>query len=416
MTGIAKPGVPNDAPSVPAGLVAHAKPVAAVLVAIAMAFLLADAVLVVIVEPTAEFAVYLALLVIAVAPFAVVGGYLMVRVPGNLVGWLLAAIGSLLGVGFAGATYLTLAHRLVDGPRFFELPIAVVSNVASVPGIGLTLAILPLVYPTGRLPGPRWRIVAVATGIVVATLMVTGALAPGPLSTADWIDNPFGIDPAAAPALGAVSAVATIAGPVVVLAAVASLVVRFRRSSGVERQQLKWFMSVAALAALGFASSPTLSGASWTVAVISIGLLPPTIALAILRYRLYDIDRILSRTVSYTLVIVALGAALVGLILAFEAVINPITGNDGAAVALSTLIIAALFRPVARRVQARVDRRFDRSRVDTHAMATRLLDALRDEYDLDRIVTATTGAVSTMYGPRAAGVWLAERTRATDPA
>ena len=203
----------------------------------------------------------------------------------------------------------------------------------------------------------------------------------------------------------------------VVFLAMASLVVRYRRAVGVERQQLKWFAAVIAIAgpalAIAILTSGTtsgtiadVSGATWGIAVISLALLPVAIGIAILRYRLYEIDRLISRTIGYATVTGVLVVVFAAAILLFQAVLAPLTQGNTVSVAASTLVVAALFQPLRRRVQSRVDRRFNRARYDAERIVAAFAGRLRDEVDLGQLRTEITAAVDHTVQPIAVSLWL----------
>jgi hypothetical protein len=197
---------------------------------------------------------------------------------------------------------------------------------------------------------------------------------------------------------------------VLVVLAAASLLLRFRRAGPVERQQLKWFVLAAALASatvMADVLGVPVGGPVWTVVdAISFALLPVAVGIAVLRYRLYEIDRILSRTVSYGL----LTAALIGLYLLVVAVLRPllepVTGSSSLAVAGSTLAVAAVFNPARRRLQAAVDRRFDRARYDADRAVQAFAARLRTQVDLDEVADGLRDTVVATVAPTRVVVWL----------
>jgi hypothetical protein len=201
--------------------------------------------------------------------------------------------------------------------------------------------------------------------------------------------------------------------PFVFVLALASLVIRFRRSHGAERQQIKWFLFVAAVATVLFAVSMVdvqpVSDVAWALGLLTMAFLPLAIGLAILRYRLYDIDRVVSRTVGYTLVTAILAAAFVGGVIVAQRVLAPITQSNTLAIAASTLVVAALFQTVRRAIQGRVDRRFDRSRVNAERLVTTFGDTLRDVTDLPTINDSLVATVGTTWAPAGVGMWVRPR-------
>jgi hypothetical protein len=265
-----------------------------------------------------------------------------------------------------------------------------------------------LLTPTGRLPSPRWRWWA-RLAAAAAVLYLLGSMVDSqPLSSLyPTIKNPLAV-PALAGPVEAVLAVAFLLICAAVLVAAGSLVVRFRRAHGIERQQLRWIAlaaGLAPLALLGIAAG--LAIGSWVIVgwAVSLYLALPVLATgaAILRYRLYDIDRIISRTLAYGLLTVLLGGAYAGVVLG----LGQLLGRDSSlVVAAATLAVAALFQPARRRIQAVVDRRFNRRRYDAANMVEAFSARLRDEVDLDALSTELLVVVDQTMQPTTASLWL----------
>jgi hypothetical protein len=343
-----------------------------------------------------------------------VGFVLATRRPDNVVGWLLLVSGCLAGVAFAGSAYM----RLAEAAGHLEWPLVTVgawlANVWFVPSIGLLVVYLPLLFPTGRLLSPRWRVVAWIGVFGIAAGVLGKATAPGPLGDDGALPNPL-VPPE--PVLGIfqlASAASDVIAPVMFALAVASLLIRFRRSHDTERQQIKWLLFVATLSAASFGISlfdlPPISDAAWLAGLLSLGVLPIAIGLAILRYRLYDIDRIISRTISYAVVTALLGGAYLAAFVGLEAVFAPVTASGGSvAVAASTLVVFALFSPVRRRISTFVDRRFNRSRYDAELTVRRLAGRLRDETDLEALTREVEAVVGAALSPAIVGVWTRQQ-------
>ena len=336
--------------------------------------------------------------------FGAPGGLLITHRPANPIGWLLSANGLIAGVAGAGGGYGAYA---VDAPgRILGL------WVASVLGL-LILAPVPLLFllfPDGRPPSRGWWSVAWLTAVATTGLATGLALYPGPLGLgADPTNppNPFGIAGAQDLMWGFffLGAVLLLMAAALALASVSD---RFQRARGVERQQLKWFLygAVALIITLLFGLLPAVEGITAIPALAGFGVFTICVAVAILRYRLYDIDRLISRTVAYVLLTVALGLVYLGGVLLLRQVLNPLTGNSSLAVAASTLTVAALFNPARRRIQDAVDRRFNRRRYD----AARTVDAfsarLRDEIDLDALTGELLAVVDHAVEPTRASLWL----------
>jgi hypothetical protein len=272
---------------------------------------------------------------------------------------------------------------------------------------------VPTLFPDGRLPSRRWRWVAVpVTGSVVLACLVASLTATFSLRAAPELAvvNPLGLH-------GVPFAEqnpwfhGSFTGFVVGLVmGVASVVVRFRRSQGAERAQMKWFLfavAVVPLAPLSEALPGGLGDAVGSVLFVLVLLgLPASIGIAILRYRLFEIDRLISRTIGYAIVIGALAGLYAVAVLVFGRLVDPLTGGSDLAVAASTLAVAAAFGPLRVRVQARADRRFNRSRYDAAASVEALAARLRDEVDLRTLANDLTSVVDRTLQPADVGLWL----------
>ena len=345
--------------------------------------------------------------------YASTGAILAIRRPGNLIGAVMLTVGLLIAATFNGYGWgarLTAAHGVHDALAGFLCLAGALGIGPVILGAGPLLALL---FPDGRMPWRWLRRGAVAIAAPLTVVLVASALQPGPIG-ASLADNPIGIDH---PAIRALSGVGNAIFGVVVLAAltlaVAGVVARFRRSRGIERQQLKWFVAANFLVALGVgasvadgATSPTLFD---RLAPISMSLPPMAVAIAILRYRLYEIDRIVSRTIGWAVVTgVIIGVFALGVVV-LQALFAGVTQGDTVAVAASTLAAFALFQPLRRRIQAAVDRRFDRARIDGQRTLADFSDDLRGSIALDAVTGALEGAMTTLR-PTRVGVWLKYRT------
>jgi hypothetical protein len=270
------------------------------------------------------------------------------------------------------------------------------------------LALLLLLFPTSRLPSRRWRPAAWAAVAVLVLAAFSGPFLPGPPAPG-LPPNPIAIPPLA----GLLKLAYGTAGFVLaglILAALVSLIVRFRRATGVERQQLKWFAYGTALllllpvTALVGAELPGLAGNLISAAIFS--ALPVAIGIAVLRYRLYDIDRLVNRTVVYGLLTVLLAGLYAGLVFALSQLLNPADQQSALAVAASTLVVAALFQPARQRIQAVVDRRFNRRKYDAAKTVEAFSIRLRDEVDLDALTAELLVVVDQTIQPTRASLWL----------
>jgi hypothetical protein len=270
-----------------------------------------------------------------------------------------------------------------------------------------------LLTPTGSLPSSRWRWWARLAAAAPVVMVLGSVVQPDPLAP-DYHGNPLAV-----PALARVLVVPAVAGVVVVpvslLVGAGSLVVRFRRARGVERQQLRWLALAAALAAgllLVALAGFLLANDNVAFASLSLGvaLLPLATGAAILRYRLYDLDRIISRTLAYALLTVLLGGGYAAVVLG----LGQLLGRDSSlVVAGATLAVAAAFQPARRRVQELVDRRFNRSRYDAARTITAFAARLRQQVDLDTLTAELLAVVDQTMQPASASLWLRPSVSAT---
>jgi hypothetical protein len=295
--------------------------------------------------------------------------------------------------------------RAVDGPRSATW---VLDNWSFLGAVGL-LVLIFLLFPTGRLPAHGWRWVARTAVVLPVLLMVAVLFSSDPDEPA--LAGPWPVPEGAADILGGGTIAGYLAMFLLVLAGMVSLFVRFHRAGPVQRRQLTWFLYATALIVLllgldgvvGRLPGGLIGAALYAVAFT---LLPVAVGIAVFRYRLYEIDRIVSRTVSYGLLTGVLVALYVVLVRALGSLLEPLTGTSSLAVAGSTLAVAAAFDPVRRRLQAAVDRRFDRARYD----AARAVDAfavrLRDQIDLDEVTGGLRDTVVDTVAPTRVAVWL----------
>jgi hypothetical protein len=342
-----------------------------------------------------------------------VGAMLVIRVPRNRVGWLLWLGGVLIAISIG--TGGIAVDGLVTSPG--KIPGAIwlawLSGVTGYPGFVIAAGFLPLVYPSGRLPSPRWRAVVVVG--VIATLLVILESAFGPFPAGSYppsAQNPVQITGPAGDAIAVLGSLGSAPGIGVLIAAAAiSIVVRYRRSVGVEREQIKWFAYVAAIviAALVVAG---LSGSwvAWLVVLTGLALLPVAIGIAVLRYRLYDIDVVIRRTLVYAVLAGLLAVAYGGSVLLLSALLAPLTSQNSLAVAGSTLLVAALFQPVRGRVKSIVDRRFYRSRYDAKQELAELGQRLLGEVDLEGVRSDVVATIGRTLQPASVSVWLRTET------
>ena len=324
----------------------------------------------------------------------------------NPVGWLL------LITGFSFSAFL-LAERvgwhylLADGRVTARAQDMLwISDWGWIPAVAPIFIFLPLLFPTGRPLTARWRRFAWTALALVAVFLVAGMLASGPLENYTSVDNPFG-------AGEVVTTVRDVSFPILgafAIASIASLALRFRRSQGVERQQIKWVAASGGVLFMSFVGNGLTQVWSQTVAdlIQFAGLIsvPIAVAVSILRYRLYDIAVVVNRTLVFGSLSAALAAVYLATVLLLQLILDPVTSGSSLAVAVSTLAVAALFRPVRARIQAIVDKRFYRRKYD----AARTLEAfsvrLRDELDLDSLASELHTVLQETMQPTHVSLWL----------
>jgi hypothetical protein len=363
--------------------------------------------------PSGDNPVEDAIVVVGFGMFAVVGALLVARRPGNPIGWILSAA-SLVVLAAALETYAAYVMTTRGRPDWLATVGVWANSWYWFLFLGLVLVYLPLLFPDGRLPSRRWLPVAVVPGIALAAMVVLGALVDT-LSGQDigyQIENPIGIEGLAhvedMPLVLGVLGVPLLIGCV---GGVAAVVLRLRRSRGVERQQMKWFLYAAApIPAFPFVDPlPGIVGDvvngllfGW----ILIGL-PTAIGIAVLRYRLYDIDVVINRTLVYGTLTASLVAVYLGSVVGLQRLLTPLTGEGNQlSVVASTLLIAALFGPLRRRVQGFIDRRFYRRKYDARKTLDAFSARLRGASDLDDLNGELLAVVGETVQPSHASLWL----------
>jgi hypothetical protein len=345
-----------------------------------------------------------------------VGAIVAIRRPDNLNGWLFCAIGLLFALAALINEYLIAGVLVVPGGLPLTPLLGWLLAWLWVPPLAIAVIFLPLYFPDGRLPSPRWRRVVAFSVVAVVAFATAIAVQPGPIQQATFLDNPLGLTSLDMATYGAlILAPASVLLGIAIVLAFASLVVRFRRATGDARQQLKWFALAVMIAGTAFAmslwvtlitlSATTVKALEVLVIVALMGV-PTAAGLAILRYRLYDIDRIVSRTIAYAVISAMLVGAYAVAILVLQGPLGNLFGGDTISVALSTLVVAALFQPVRRRVQRVVDRRFDRARIDAERTTTAFAERLRDEVDIETLTNDLDRTVRATMHPSLIRLWL----------
>ncbi len=289
------------------------------------------------------------------------------------------------------AVYVGWAVTLIDAPLF------------------ALVAFLFLLFPDGHFLSPRWRWVGLAVFVFGAISLIGTAVMPGPFAYYPDIENPFGVAGQPLSDVMPTFYLLTIVG--VALAAL-SLLGRWRAGGPAERAQLKWVAAAAGLNAMIMAAYAILFGPGrfndvMDIAVgVAFGCFPIAIGIAILRYHLFEIDRLVSRTISYALITALLVGTYAAVILVLQGPLGAVTGGDTVSVALSTLVAAALFQPLRARVQSAVDRRFDRARFDAERTAARFAERLRHEVAIEAVTADLDATVRSAIAPAYLGLWL----------
>jgi cytochrome b subunit of formate dehydrogenase len=353
--------------------------------------------------------------------FAVVGALLVVRRPTNAIGWIMGAIGlmvSTFGAGGGYAAYVMVTRNRPDALAVFG---AWAANCYWFLMLALALIYLPMLFPDGRLLSRRWLLVAVIAGIATLGIVLPKALAvtlPVPGVHGQRIANPIGFEGldnfGDLPVSGAFEGLFLVAA----VGAVSAVVARFRRSRGVERQQIKWFAyvivvfigsSVVTGGIYDVTGVGWLEGSSFVLSLVGLVCLPIAVGIAILRHGLYEIDIIINRTLVYGSLTLMLLVVYFGGITTTQALFRTLTGQQQQpqlAVVISTLAIAALFNPLRRRIQSLIDRRFFRSRYDARRTLEAFSAKLRDETDLEALDAELVSVVRETMQPEHVSLWL----------
>ena len=336
---------------------------------------------------------------------ATVGLLLASRRGGGRMGAILLLAGAALaGVAFGYAVGGLLTLRDPRNP--VANAVFLIGPATYAFAFSLILPAVALVFPDGRLPSPRWRWPSGLAIGALATAAILVVVKPGGIEGSEFM-NPFGV--AILPAW-----LASLAGPLNVLGSVlisvlgvAAVVTRYRRGSGLERLQLRWFVTAVLVAAVPLTLSIVGGGVAWFVlAFPGVILVPISVWIAVTRHGLYEIDRLISRGLSWALLSGLLVATYAAAVFLLQSALGSMIQGQTVAVAGSTVLAAALFQPLRRRIQSLVDRRFDRARYDGERTASDFTERLRDEVDVDhlKVVLATTAA--GVVHPNGADVWL----------
>src|SRR5215203_4214546 len=353
--------------------------------------------------------------------FPLVGALIVSRRPENAIGWICLAVGllwMLIGVSDVYGVYGVAQPSSVP----FPVVVAGINNWLWMPAVGLLGTYLLLLFPDGRLPSRRWRPLAWLSGAVLVLASVGVMLSPGPLQGLGGVRNPFGLEGQQWLTSAGYTFLPLL--PLCMLASALSLVLRFRRSRGEERQQIKWIAFsasvvvmvylIAMVASLLFPAETWFAGSSpaWlsllqSAALLSLTVIPIAVGFAVLRYRLYEIDLLINRALVYGSLTAALVALYFGGIVVSQRVFVLLTGQQSTlAVVASTLLIAALFTPLRRRIQSFIDRRFYRRKYDVRKTLEAFSAKLRDETDLEALNNDLVGVVRETMQPAHVSLWL----------
>ncbi|HVD34438.1 MAG TPA: hypothetical protein VNB93_01755 [Rubrobacter sp.] len=358
--------------------------------------------------------------------FPIVGALVASRRPRNPIGWILLADGLLWMVLAVTDSYLVYGVAR-PGSVPFPVTVGALGNTwLWVPTVGLLGIYLILLFPDGQLPSRGWRPLALFSGAVIVLLSVAEGLAPGPLENQGGVRNPFGIE--ALPWLVGVAQIITPLLPLCILASAVSMVLRFRRSRGEVRQQIKWVAFVTSLVGLLYLCAMIVSQllfvlrgggrlppTPWwldllfSVAVLGFAAVPVAIGFAVLRYRLYDIDIIINRTLVYGSLTAMLVAIYFSGVATTQLLYRTLTGQEQQpqfAVVVSTLAIAALFNPLRHRIQSFIDRRFYRRKYNARKTLEEFSAKLRDETDLETLNRDLAGVIDETLQPAHVTLWL----------
>jgi hypothetical protein len=358
--------------------------------------------------------------------FTIVGALIASRRPENPIGWICLVAGLFWTLIVLDGQYTAYALA-TTGVVPFPAAVAALNQWLWVPPVGLLSIYLILLFPDGKLPSRRWRPLAWFSGAVLIMVSLAIALAPGPLPDLGGVRNPFGLE--GHPWIADASNVIPVLMPLCAVASALGLVLRYRRSGSEEREQIKWiafagsFVGLMSLitvfSALIFA--PLFLGASGTqplwlgvlqdVELLSFAGIPVAVGIAVLRYRLYNIDLLINRALVYASLTATLALVYFGGVVSLQYLFRALTGHGSTlAVVVSTLAIAALSSPLRRRIQAFIDRRFYRKKYDARKTLEAFSTKLRDGTDLDALSNDLVGVVREAMQPAHVSLWLRPQT------
>src|SRR5215211_7056241 len=355
------------------------------------------------------------LIFVSFLAFPIVGALIASRHPKNPVGWICLAIGLfwmeiLLGESIPGS-----------GP--YPVTIAALTQSLWIPPVGLLGIYLILLFPDGKLPSRRWRPLAWLSGVVMVLASLVITFGPGPLEGHPGVRNPLGLEALGHPWVATAVFIVLLLLPLSMVASALSLVLRYRRSKGEEREQIKWIAFAASVVVIvyliamvssltfsgpwGGAGTPLWLGLLQQAALVSFTSVPIAVGFAVLKYRLYDIDIVINRTLVYGTLTITLVTLYFGGIVVLQRIFVTLTGQQSTlAVVASTLLIAALFTPLRHRIQGFIDRRFYRRKYDARKTLEAFSARLRDETDLDTLSDDLVGVIREAMQPEHVSLWL----------
>jgi hypothetical protein len=358
------------------------------------------------VDISAEFFVCAVALV-----FAAVGLLIASRQPHNAIGWLFLGAAVAAGLGSLSSSYADYWVDAGAGPELLGRTAAWYESLSWIPWILVPSTFLLLLFPDGRLLSRRWRRVAWCAGLGMAGVFLAQGLTAGALEDYPQLTNPYGVH---TPLLDPLTGLSFLLTGVGVVGSSASLIVRFRRARGEMRQQIKWLAFAGGVAAVtipvGTVTYDVVGQAVANAAImLSVLGLPLAAGIAVLHYRLYDVDVVINRAIVYGALTAMLAGGYLGTVLLLQLVLSGVTQGSGVAVASSTLAVAALFRPARGRIQAVVDRRFYRRKYDAQRTLEGFSARLRDQVDLVALSSDLSGVVRETLQPAHVTLWLRER-------
>lgn len=357
---------------------------------------------------------FIVLIVAMIVGLGLIGALIVRRQPGNAVGWIFLASSTGMGLAMSSYGWVALSHEQYRLSLPGTVFAAWLDSWIAIPSLTMLVIFVPLLFPTGRLPSPRWRGVALFASIGIVATSVGSALVAGPLDVVG-VDNPIGVR-LPEPLLSVAGIVDALSGLVVFSLALASVVVRYRHGSPLERLQLRWFafpagIGIVCLGVSSFADTGPAGDVAWLGVIVCMALLPLAIGIAILRHRLFDIDLVIKRTATYG----ALSLLLIGLevtgVLVLQELLSSITEAQTYAVAATTLFVAAVSQPARRRIRSWVDRRFDRSRYDAEVTVARFSRELRSGVDLAEVSRQLVGTTHAVLRPAEITLWVRSHER-----